>query len=62
MVSSGVWAGAIPVKRAHELREVGDGGRTMKQELKRIGYLGTFEASYKTMPIAVGYVLRSGDE
>lgn len=53
MVSSGVWAGEIPIERAHALKEVGGGGRTMKQELERIGYLGEMEASYKAMPIAV---------
>ena len=53
MVSSGVWAGEIPIERAHALKEVGEGGRTMKQELERIGYLGEMEASYKAMPIAV---------
>ena len=53
MVSSGVWAGAIPLETAHNLEEVGAGGRTMKQELERIGYLGGLEASYKAMPIEV---------
>ncbi|MCJ1418979.1 hypothetical protein MMC32_005330 [Xylographa parallela] len=51
MVSSGVWAGAIPLETAHSLQEVGAGGRTMKQELERIGYLGEMEASYTAMPI-----------
>ncbi|MCJ1433143.1 hypothetical protein MMC27_002502 [Xylographa pallens] len=53
MVSSGVWAGAIPLETAHSLKEVGTGGRTMKQELERIGYLGEMEASYTAMPIGV---------
>lgn len=55
MVSSGVWAGEIPLERAHDLQEVGGGTATMKQELERIGYLGEMEASHKAMPIAVGY-------
>ena len=54
MVSSGVWAGEIPLGRAHDLKEVGGGTKTMKQELERIGYLGDLDASYKAMPIAVG--------
>ncbi|MCJ1381577.1 hypothetical protein MMC17_004688 [Xylographa soralifera] len=54
MVSSGVWAGAIPLETAHSLKEVGTGGRTMKQELQRIGYLGEMAASYKAMPIGSG--------
>ena len=53
MVSSGVWAGEIPIERAHGLREVGGGGRTMREELERIGYLGEVEASFRAMPIAV---------
>ena len=40
MVSSGVWAGEIALAKAHALRESGEGKRTMKQELRRIGYLG----------------------
>lgn len=56
MVASGVWAGEIPLERAHNLKEVGGGdGRTMKEELERIGYLGTMEASYKAMPLGVRY-------
>lgn len=54
MVSSGVWAGEIPLERAHQLQEVGGKKRTMKQELERIGYLGAREASHKAMPIGVG--------
>lgn len=57
MVSSGVWAGEIPIERAHALKEVGGGGRTVKQELERIGYMGDMEASYKAMPIAVSYLV-----
>lgn len=55
MVSSGVWAGAISLQRAHELSEVGDGKRTMKQELDRIGYLGDIDASYRAIPLAVSF-------
>ncbi|KAL8839771.1 MAG: hypothetical protein Q9170_001582 [Blastenia crenularia] len=43
MVASGVWSGEIPLSKAHELKEVGNGRRTMKQELDRIGYLGSTE-------------------
>lgn len=52
MVSSGVWAEAIPLQRAHDLPEV-NGIRTMKQELARIGYLGDMQASYRAMCLAV---------
>lgn len=53
MVSSGVWSGKIPLDKAHSLQEVGAGKQTMKQELERIGYLGTTESSFSAMPIAV---------
>ena len=53
MVSSGVWAGQIPLEKAHNLQEVGGSKQTMRQELHRIGYLGTVEASFKVMPIGV---------
>ena len=53
MVASGVWADAIPLETAHNLKEVGSGSRTMKQELQRIGYLGKMDASYKAMPLGV---------
>ena len=53
MVSSGVWAGEIPIDKAYNLQEVGGGKKTLKQELERIGYLGAMESSFTAMPIAV---------
>ena len=57
MVASGVWAGAIPLEKAHNLREVGGGSATQKSELERIGYLGLVEASYKANPIGAHFEL-----
>ncbi|KAK3322834.1 hypothetical protein B0H66DRAFT_475021 [Apodospora peruviana] len=57
MVSSGVWAGEIPLERAHALKEVGGSGATMRDELERIGYLGTVPASYEAMPMAAHFEL-----
>jgi acetylornithine deacetylase/succinyl-diaminopimelate desuccinylase-like protein len=57
MVSSGVYAGAIPLEKAHKLQEVGGGTATMKSELERIGYLGNIDASHKAIPIAVYFEL-----
>lgn len=57
MVSSGVWAGKIPIEKAYSLQEVGGGKQTMKQELERIGYLGAMESSYNAMPIAAHFEL-----
>jgi hydantoinase/carbamoylase family amidase len=57
MVSSGVWAGSVPLETAHNLSEVHPGAATMKSELERIGYLGSTPASYKSMPMAAHFEL-----
>ena len=57
MVSSGVWAGDIPLEKAHSLKEVGGSRRTMRQELERIGYLGKTKASFEDTPIGVSLSL-----
>lgn len=57
MVSSGVWAGAIPLETAYNLTEVGSGTATQKSELSRIGYLGSLEASYRANPIGAHFEL-----
>ena len=56
MVSSGVWAGKIPLEKAYSLQEVGDGKQTMKQELERIGYMGATESSFRAISIAVSSI------
>jgi hypothetical protein len=56
MMSSGVWAGKIPVDRAHSTKEV-DGPATVKSELERIGYLGDVPASHEAMPIGAHFEL-----
>lgn len=57
MSSSGVWAGSIPLERAHNLQEVGGGTGTMRSELERIGYLGGVPASYRSTPMAAHFEL-----
>lgn len=57
MSSSGVWAGDIPLERAHNLQEVGGGTATMRSELERIGYLGGVPASYRSTPMAAHFEL-----
>ena len=52
-VSSGVWADKIPLQKAHDLKEVGSGTSSMKDELHRIGYLGEVKARYDANPIGV---------
>ena len=57
MVSSGVWAGDIPVSHAHNLQEVGGGTATMKSELERLGYLGEVACSHEATPMAAHFEL-----
>ncbi|KAI1823778.1 hypothetical protein F4861DRAFT_531352 [Xylaria intraflava] len=57
MLASGVWAEEISLQAAHKLQEVGGGTATMGSELKRIGYLGSMPASYKSMPMAAHFEL-----
>ncbi|KAJ6445273.1 hydantoin utilization protein C [Purpureocillium lavendulum] len=59
-VSSGVWAGAIPIETAWELREVTphEGKpKSMKEELERIGYKGERAASHTDNPFAAHFEL-----
>ncbi|CAK7238434.1 hypothetical protein SEUCBS140593_010684 [Sporothrix eucalyptigena] len=62
-VASSVWAGLTPLETAWQCTEVtppadgATGPQTMKQELQRIGYLGTVAASYEAMPIAAHFEL-----
>lgn len=41
MCSSGVWAGAIPIQEAWDLRDIHDPTVTLKSELERHGFLGS---------------------
>lgn len=60
-VSSGVWAEAVALEDAWNLAEVtpGEDGsrRTMKEELERIGYLGSQKASHRAFPFAAHFEL-----
>jgi hypothetical protein len=60
-VSSGVWAEAVPLETAWNLAEVSPGEdgkkKTMKQELERIGFLGSKQASYRNNPFAAHFEL-----
>ncbi|KAF8583319.1 amidase [Ramaria rubella] len=56
IVSSGVWAGAIPLEDAWNLKEV-SGNATQKSELERIGFLGETPCSYKAMPLGAHFEL-----
>ncbi|KAJ5297496.1 hypothetical protein PENANT_c005G00312 [Penicillium antarcticum] len=45
MCSSGVWAGAIPIQEAWDLRDIHDSSVTLRSELERHGYLGDITCS-----------------
>jgi hydantoinase/carbamoylase family amidase len=57
MLSSGVWAEAIPLETAHNLKEVGGNGVTLRSELERHGYLGHTPASYRSTPMSAHFEL-----
>jgi hydantoinase/carbamoylase family amidase len=54
MCSSGVWAGAIPIQKAWDLRDIHDPNVTLRSELERHGYLGDISCSSDP---ATGYPL-----
>ncbi|KAM0543613.1 hypothetical protein ACHAPJ_012200 [Fusarium lateritium] len=57
-VSSGVWADAIPLETAWDLKEVlAANPKSMKEELDRIGYTGEHAASYQSNPFAAHFEL-----
>lgn len=57
MLSSGVWAGAVPLETAHNLREIAPGTSTLAEELSRIGYLGSTPCSHEHMPMGAHFEL-----
>ncbi|KAF8598980.1 amidase [Ceratobasidium sp. AG-I] len=57
VVSSGVWAGNIPIEMAWRLPEVGSTTVTMRSELERIGFLGEAECSHSAMPLGAHFEL-----
>jgi hydantoinase/carbamoylase family amidase len=56
MLSSGVWAGAIPLETAWGLKEVA-GEKTVRQELEAHGWLGPVPASHEATPLAAHFEL-----
>lgn len=61
-VSSGVWAGSVPLETAWNCREVaslsqGPELRTIKQELIRTGFLGETPALFDAQPIGAHFEL-----
>ena len=47
MMGSGVWAGEFPQEKVYAMREIGKGGKTVEEELRRIGALGEVPCSWE---------------
>lgn len=59
-VSSAVWAEAVPLEDAWNLKEIGvaeSEAKSMREELQRIGFLGEAQASYRHNPFAAHFEL-----
>ncbi|KAL4912692.1 hypothetical protein BDW62DRAFT_216120 [Aspergillus aurantiobrunneus] len=57
MCSSGVWAGAIPIQAAWNLRDIRDGQVTLRSELERHRQLGDIPCSYDAHPLRAHFEL-----
>ncbi|KAK8036013.1 hypothetical protein PG991_002086 [Apiospora marii] len=57
MMGSGVWAEALSLEKAYDLRSVTGDNATLKSELERIGYRGQVPASYRSMPMGAHFEL-----
>ncbi|KAK8124806.1 beta-alanine synthase [Apiospora kogelbergensis] len=57
MMGSGVWAEALPLETAYNLRSVTGESVTLKSELERIGYLGNVPASFRSIPMGAHFEL-----
>ncbi|KAL4907087.1 hypothetical protein BDW74DRAFT_190084 [Aspergillus multicolor] len=57
MCSSGVWAGAIPIQAAWDLRDIQNDRVTLRSELKRHGYLGDIPCSHEAYPLGAHFEL-----
>lgn len=54
-MSSAVWAHKLDIDYAHRCTDTTDRTTTIGDELKRIGYMGSTEASYKTNPLSAHF-------
>lgn len=62
MISSGVWAGKIPLETAWSLKSLDVNPVSMKHELERIGYNGDVKASYLEIHwlVILNFILNKG--
>jgi hypothetical protein len=58
-MSSAVWAGQLDLDYAHKCTDTTNSAVSIKDELKRIGYLGTKEVSHKTNPLSAHFEIVS---
>lgn len=58
-MSSAVWSHELDIDYAHSCTDSTDKSISIKDELKRIGYLGTKEVSYKTAPLSAHFEIVS---
>ncbi len=54
-MSSAVWASQLDIDYAHKCYDTSDHSITIKDELKRIGYLGTKEVSFAANPLSAHF-------
>ncbi|KAK1146911.1 hypothetical protein N8T08_002237 [Aspergillus melleus] len=57
MCSSGVWAGAIPIQAAWDLRDIHNPAVTLRSELERTGWLGDAACSPTGVPLGAHFEL-----
>lgn len=55
MCASGVWSGRVPLEECHNLKDLQ--GKSMKEELERIAFLGDTPASHKSNPLSAHFEL-----
>ncbi|EPQ50736.1 N-carbamoyl-L-amino acid hydrolase [Gloeophyllum trabeum ATCC 11539] len=53
MVASGVWGGAFTLEHGHTRSDAS--GKTIKQELERIGFLGDVDCSFEANPLSAHF-------
>jgi len=58
-MSSAVWSGQLNIDFAHSCTDTTDRTITIKDALKRIGYLGTKEVSFAASPLSAHFEIVS---
>ena len=61
VISSAVYAGAVPLESAWAIADVTNPSKTMKSELERIGFLGSTPCRFEDNPLAAHFELHIGE-